>query len=122
MQIIGIILIMVVVGLYIWWLYYTKGQSGVSAKQMDGVQVFDILVKGVYAPSVIKASLGKPIRINFKREESTECSRFVNFSDFKIRRELPQGKVVSIEINPQKAGEYIFTCDMSMYQGKLIVE
>lgn len=122
MQTIGIILIIAVVGLYIAWIWYTKKQSGVIAHESGGVQVFDILVKGVYSPSVIKAKLGKPIRINFKREESTGCSRFVNFSDFKIRRELPEGKTVTIEITPAKKGEYIFACDMGMYQGKLIVE
>jgi len=122
MQIIGIILILIVIGLYIAWLWYAKKQTGVAARESSGVQIFDILVKGVYSPAVIKAKFGKPIKINFTREESTECSRFVNFPDFKIRKELPQEKVVSIELNPENKGEYLFACDMSMYQGKLIVE
>jgi Cu+-exporting ATPase len=122
MQIIGIILILVVIGLYTLWLWYTKNQQGVTAKAEGETQVFDILVKGVYSPSVIKAKVNKPIKINFKREESSECSRFVNFPDFKIRKELPEGKTVTIELTPDKTGEFTFTCDMSMYQGKLIVE
>lgn len=122
MQIIGITLILVVIGLYAFWIWYTKNQQGVSAKTEGEAQVFDIIVKGVYTPNLIKAKLGKPIKINFKREESSECSRFVKFPDFKIRKELPEGKTVTIEINPEKKGEYSFTCDMSMYQGKLIVE
>lgn len=122
MQIIGIILILVVIGLYALWIWYTKNQQVVSAKTEGDDQVFDIIVKGVYTPSLIKAKLGKPIKINFKREESSECSRFVKFPDFKIRKELPEGETVTIEINPEKKGEYSFTCDMSMYQGKLIVE
>lgn len=122
MQITGVILILVVIGLYALWITYTKNQQGVSAKTEGGVQVFDILVKGVYSPSVITAKLGKPIKINFKREESSECSRFVNFPDFKIREELPEDKTVTIKLNPDKKGEFIFTCDMSMYQGKLIIE
>ena len=89
MQIIGIILILIVIGLYALWIWYTKNQRGVTAKTEGKTQVFNILVKGVYSPSVIKAKVGKPVRINFKRDESTECSRFVNFPDFKIRQELP---------------------------------
>lgn len=58
--------------------------------------MFDILVKGVYSLSVIKAKFGKSIRINFKREELTECFRFVNFSDFKIRCELLEVKIILI--------------------------
>lgn len=120
--IIGVILILVVITLYIFWLWSSKKQKGVSAKESAGVQVFDILVKGVYSPSVIRAKVGKPVRINFRREEDNECSRFVNFSDFKIRKELPEGQTVTIEFTPDRTGEFLFTCDMSMYQGRLIIE
>lgn len=122
MQIIGVILIIVVIGLYFIWLWYSKNQEGTSAKTEGGVQVFNIIVKGVYSPSVIKAKIGRPVKINFKREESTDCSRFVTFSDLKIRQELPEGETVAVNFTPTKAGEIAFTCDMGMYQGKLIVE
>jgi len=122
MIITGIALIAIVVALYLAWIFYTRKQSGVSAKEEKGVQTFDILVKGVYSPSVIKAKPGQPVRINFTREESTSCSRFVNFPDFKIRQELPEGKTIAIELTPEKAGEFTFACDMNMYQGKLIVK
>lgn len=120
--IIGVILIVVVIALYLFWLWSTKRQKGVGAKESGGVQIFDIIVKGVYSPAIIKAKVGKPVRINFRREETNECSRFVNFPDFKIRKELPEGKTISIEFTPERKGEFIFTCDMSMYQGRLIVE
>lgn len=116
------ILIAIVVVLYILWLRYTSSQKGVSAKESAGAQVFDILVKGVYSPNVIRAEAGRPVRINFNRQEDNECSRFVVFSDFKIRKELPKGEIVPIEFTPERPGEFDFTCDMSMYRGKLIVE
>ena len=119
---IGIILIFVVVALYAVWIWYTKSQKGARAGESNGVENFYITVKGVYSPAVIRAKFGKPIKINFIREESNECSQFVNFPDFKIRKELPEGETVAIEIKPSVKGEFLFTCDMSMYQGKLIVE
>jgi len=122
MQIIGIILIIVVIGLYLLWFWYTKTQEGMAAKSEGGVQVFNILVKGVYSPSILKVKVGQPVKINFRREESTDCSRFVSFSDLKIRKELPEGQTVAIEFTPNKTGEIVFTCDMGMYQGKVIVE
>lgn len=129
MQIIGVILIVFVVALYVWWIIYTKNQHAVAAKVEAGVQSFDIEVQGVYAPSIIEAEVGKPVRINFTRKESNECSRWVNFShlladgkNLNIRKELPENETVSIEFTPDKAGEYSFTCDMSMYQGKLIIK
>ena len=121
-QIMGIILIMVVIALYLYWLRYARKQKGVAAKEEKDAQVFEIIVKGVYSPSVIRAKAGKLVRINFKREENTECSRFVSFPDFRIRKELPEGKAVTVEFTPEKKGEYGFTCDMGMYQGRLIVE
>ncbi|MFH1781314.1 MAG: cupredoxin domain-containing protein [Patescibacteria group bacterium] len=108
--------------MYAAWILYTKKQKGETAKEEAGMQTFDILVKGVYSPSVIKAKMEKPIRINFSRQESTECSKFINFPDFHIREELPENKTITIEIRPDHPGEYVFTCDMSMYQGKLIIE
>jgi len=122
MQIIGIVLILLVVGLFFLWIFYTKSQKGIVAKEVGGIETIDILVKGVYSPNVIRAKVGQPLRLNFRREESTECSRYVNFPDFKIRRELAENKITTIEITPNRKGEFLFTCDMSMYQGKLIIE
>ena len=122
MQIIGLFLILFVLIFYIYWIRFTQKQVGAKAKEDDGVQAFDVIVKGVYSPNVISAKAGKPVRINFLRQENSECSRFVIFSDFNIRKELPENETVSIEFTPEKAGEYLFTCDMGMYQGKLIVK
>ncbi len=122
MQIIGLFLILFVLIFYIYWIRFTQKQVGAKAKEDDGVQAFDVIVKGVYSPNVISAKVGKPVRINFLRQENSECSRFVIFSDFNIRKELPENETVSIEFTPEKAGEYLFTCDMGMYQGKLIVK
>lgn len=122
MQIIGIFLIILVIVLYLMWIRFTKDQAGVGAKDVKGKQEFDILVQGGYSPNVIRAKKNKPIKINFTRAEPGGCSRFVVFSDFKIRKELPENKMVSVEFTPTNIGEFRFTCDMGMYQGKLIVE
>ena len=123
MQIIGIILIIIVITLYWFWVSYTRRQSGEPAQvSQQGVQELEILVKGVYSPAVVKVKAGQPVRLKFLRQEDTECSRFVSFPDFKIHRDLPQDQVVPIEFTPNNKGTFTFTCDMGMYQGKLIVE
>jgi len=122
MRVLGIILTAIVLILYGWWIRFTMKREGMGAKEEGGMQVFNVLVKGVYSPSVLKAKVGKPVRINFRREESKDCSRFVKFPDLHIRKELPENETVVIEFTPERKGEYDFTCDMSMYQGKLIVE
>lgn len=120
MQFIGIILILLIIGLFVAWLYWTKKQTGIGAKEIGGVQEFEIKVKGVYSPNIIKAKAGQPVKISFLRQEDAECSRFVVFDGLNIRKELPRDQVVPVEFT-LKAGEYKFTCDMGMYQGKLIV-
>ncbi|MDP3244737.1 MAG: cupredoxin domain-containing protein [bacterium] len=122
MQIIGIILIIFVGALFLLWIFFTKHKKGILPAEVRGVQTVNILVKGAYSPSVIRAKAGKPLHLIFTREESSDCSRFVNFSDFRIRKELPQGEPVAVDITPVKKGTFIFNCDMSMYQGKLIIE
>lgn len=85
------------------------------------MQEVDVLIKGVYAPNVIEAELGKPLRINFNRDEEVGCSEYVIFPDFKIRKRLPAHEVTPVEFTPNKTGEFEFSCSMGMYQGKLIV-
>ena len=122
MQIVGVILILAVLILAGFYFWYLSHQPAMAAQKVAGAQVFNIIVKSAYSPAVIEAELGQPIRINFTRQESTSCSEFVSFPDFKIRRELLENQTVAIELNPTKAGEFRFVCDMGMYQGKLIVK
>ncbi|MCX6779426.1 MAG: cupredoxin domain-containing protein [Candidatus Magasanikbacteria bacterium] len=122
MKPIGLVLILLIIGIFVLWIWATKRKRGVAPIKTNGVQIFNILVKGVYAPNVIRAKFGLPIQINFKREEDTDCSRYVNFPDWHIRKELPQGQTVTIKIPADRKGTFSFMCDMSMYQGKLIIE
>jgi len=46
----------------------------------------------------------------------------VLFPDFNKNAALPEGKSVTLEFTPDKAGEYGFQCQMGMLRGKLIVE
>ncbi len=80
------------------------------------------LVKGGYTPDLIVVEHGRPVRLNFRREESASCSEMVLLPDFQKSASLPQGEVVPIEFLPEKPGEYGFQCQMGMFRGKLIVE
>lgn len=81
----------------------------------------DITVSGGYSPDVVSIPLGKTTRINFERTDPTDCLSEVVMPDFRVRKELPLNRKVSVEITPQKAGEYPYACGMNMYHGKIIV-
>jgi plastocyanin domain-containing protein len=45
----------------------------------------------------------------------------VVLGDFKVRKTLPLNQTVTIPITPQKEGEFVFSCGMNMFHGKIKV-
>jgi len=110
------------IGFIVWffWLVKTKGVR--AALTSAGYQEQMVLVKGGYTPDVIVVEAGKPVRLNFVRQESASCSEMVLLPDFNKSAKLPEGETVAVEFLPKQPGEYEFACQMGMLRGKLIVE
>lgn len=116
--IIGLLLVAFIV-----WFFWLKRAKGVRAAETSGgYQEAMILVKGGYTPDTIIVSRGKPVRLNFRREETASCSDKVVFEHFGKSAELPTGELVAVELMPKEAGEFAFACPMGMFRGRLIVE
>jgi plastocyanin domain-containing protein len=81
-----------------------------------------IRVRGGYQPDTVHARAGEPVRLIFRREETAPCSERVVFPDFGKSAMLPANEDVTIELTPERAGTYEFTCQMGMLHGRLIVE
>lgn len=108
---------------FIIWFFWMKKTKGTRASETSsGHQEAMILVKGGYTPDVIVVQHGKPVRLNFRREETASCSEMVVLPDFDKSAQLPTGETVSVEFVPETPGEFEFTCQMGMFRGKLIVE
>ena len=99
-----------------YWFFLMKKEEVVEV-----VGAVDITVEGGYSPNVISIPKGKTTKINFLRKDPSSCLEEVVLSGFKIRKYLPLHKKVSIEITPQKEGEYPFSCGMNMFHGKIKV-
>ena len=105
------------------WFFWGPRQGGVrAAATSSGYQEAMILVKGGYTPDVIVVQHGRPVRLNFRREETAACSEMVVLDDFGKSARLPVGETVAVEFLPERPGEYEFACQMGMLRGKLIVE
>jgi plastocyanin domain-containing protein len=116
--IVGLLLVVFIV-----WFFWLKRSKGVRAAETSGgYQEAMILVKGGYTPDTVIVSRGKPVRLNFRREETASCSDKVIFEHFNKSAELPTGELVAIELMPKEAGEFDFACPMGMFRGRLIVE
>jgi plastocyanin domain-containing protein len=105
------------------WYFFLGERRQVRATAGDaGVQEVRVVVKGGYEPDVIVAEKGRPLRLNFYRDETASCSDTVVFGDFGISRPLQAFQTTPVELTPDRAGEFTFTCGMNMLRGKLIVE
>ena len=81
-----------------------------------------VRVQRGYHPAVVVARAGQPLRITFRREETSPCSERVVFSDFEVTAVLPQGQDVTIALRPAEPGEYEFTCSgQRCCVGRLVV-
>lgn len=81
-----------------------------------------VRVRGGYSPDTVYGRVGEPLRIVFRREETAACSERVVFPEFGKSAMLPPYQDVAVELRPESAGEYEFTCQMGMLHGRLIVE
>jgi plastocyanin domain-containing protein len=105
------------------WYFFLAGRTTAEAAVgAAGVQQVTITVQGGYQPAHVKVKQGSPVRLVFDRQETSGCSEEVVFPDFGIRKFLPAHRQTTIEITPERAGSYEFTCGMSMLRGALIAE
>jgi plastocyanin domain-containing protein len=110
------------IGWAIWYFFLGERQSVRAVSGAGGVQQIRVRVKGGYDPDLIVVERGRPVRLEFYRDETSGCSDTVVFGDFGIARPLPPFKTTPVEFTPDKAGEFTFTCGMNMLRGKLVVE
>jgi plastocyanin domain-containing protein len=104
------------------WYFFGERRKAEARAGASGVQEVDITVKGGYSPDTVVVKQGVPVRLNFRREETSSCSEQVVFGDFGIARDLPAYTTTPVEFTPDKSGEFTFTCGMNMLRGKLIVQ
>lgn len=107
---------------FVLWYFFGEREATAAAVGEGGVQEVKITVKGGYSPDVIVVKEGAPVRLDFYRNETASCSEQVIFGDFGIARDLPAFKTTSIELTPDRTGEFTFTCGMNMLRGKIVVE
>ena len=105
----------------VWFFWLKKGQGVPATVTSSGYQEMTILVKGGYTPSVIRVEAGTPVRLTFRREETSPCSETVLFDAFGKSAKLPEGQLVPVEFLPREPGEFPFTCGMGMLHGTVVV-
>ncbi|MBD2724316.1 cupredoxin domain-containing protein [Hymenobacter armeniacus] len=106
----------------VWYFFFSARQTASAVSSSGGVQEVDITVKGGYSPDVIEVERGKPVQLHFYRDEENSCSEELLMPDFSVRRDLPAFQTTLVELLPQEAGRFDFTCGMGMLRGTLVVK
>jgi plastocyanin domain-containing protein len=107
---------------FILWFFFGPRTAAAAHAGAGGMAEVDVDVRSSYVPDRIEAEVGRPIRINFRRDEPNPCTDQVVFPDFGVVRDLPLGRVTAVEVTPPAAGEYPFHCGMNMVRGTLIAK
>jgi plastocyanin domain-containing protein len=110
------------IGWVLWYFLFSRGSAQAAILRDGGVQDVRITVKGGYTPDTIVVQAGTPVRLQFYRDETADCSERVVFEDFGIDSALPAFQTTAVEFTPQEAGEFRFRCGMNMLKGLLVVE
>lgn len=108
---------------FIYWFFFGKREDvAFSGKIMvDAGTAIEVVVDGGYKPSVIKIPKDQETTISLLRKDKSSCLEEIIFPDFKIKEYLPLNEKVQITINPKEKGEFLFSCGMNMFHGKVIV-
>ena len=109
------------IGAELWWFRFSKTKSQ-KAQVKQGIQEVNILVDGGYTPDRIEVRTGEPVKLNFFRKDPSSCLEQVLLPDFNKALDLTLNQTTSVEIMPEKPGEYTFTCGMNMYRGVVKAE
>jgi plastocyanin domain-containing protein len=105
----------------VWYFLLSRGPAA-APPTVAGVQEVRVLVKGGYTPDTVVVRAGTPVRLQFYRDETADCSERVVLEAFGIDTALPAFQTTAVEFTPEEAGEFRFRCGMSMLKGLLVVE
>lgn len=102
---------------FTYWFFLMK--NGKETKVSGSV---DILVKGGYSPEIISIPNGQTTHLNFIRQDANSCLEEIILPDFKIRKYLPLNEKITFDLTPQQKGEFVYSCGMNMFHGKIVVK
>jgi plastocyanin domain-containing protein len=114
----GLFAIAVIVLLFAPW-RRRKVQAEIGA---DGCQVARIEVNSqAFDPEIIVVAAGRPVRLTFHRgPEAPDCTGRLHLIAFGKKLRLDPESTASIEVLPERPGEYAFACARLKLKGRII--
>src|SRR2546422_11733771 len=70
----------------LWYFLFSRGKAVAATAGTEGVQEVHVTVKGGYTPDTIVVQAGKPVRLQFYRDETADCSERLVLEGFGLDR------------------------------------
>ena len=106
----------------VWYFFLSDKPKAVASADASGVQHVKVRVQGGYDPATVEVVVGRPVRLDFYRDETDSCSETVVISEFGISKKLQPFHTTSVEFTPDEPGTYPFHCGMNMLHGSIVVK
>lgn len=97
-----------------------KAAPGAAANESSGAIAVTADEKG-FKPSAVKLKKGEPASLIFTRTSDDTCATEVVFPQLDIKKDLPKGTPVTIEVPTDKEQTLTFQCGMGMYKSSVVV-
>ncbi len=75
-----------------------------------------------FKPSSVTFKKGAPASLEFIRTSDDTCATEVVFPQLNVKKDLPKGTPVRIEIPTDKDQRLTFQCGMGMYKSAVVIE
>ena len=106
----------------LWWHVKRSEREALEEQSITPeVQEANVVLECGFHPDTIVVKVRQRVRLNFTRREKADCGDLM-IPAFGRCVELPVNKTVTVEITPDRPGEYNFTCGSNGSTGRLIVE
>lgn len=98
-----------------------KGRS-VATGSTSAVGVVPVIVDdNGFNPSSVTFKKGAPASLVFTRTSEETCATEVVLPELNVKKDLPKGKPVTIDIPTDKEQTLTFQCGMGMYKSAVVI-
>jgi plastocyanin domain-containing protein len=77
--------------------------------------------EGGFKPAQVTFKKGSPATLVFLRTTDDTCATEVVFPELNVKKDLPKGRAVKVEVPTDKEQKLTFQCGMGMYKSAVVI-